>query len=78
MKQWLIRASRIKEEVRSMQKKFKAIASVMCSCALLMTGTVLPVVSAEEHYNVYNYDRWTEATPSQAGYEAVQIGRAHV
>lgn len=55
-----------------MQKKFKAIASVMCSCALLMTGTVLPVVSAEEHYNVYNYDRWTEATPSQAGYEAIR------
>ncbi len=27
-------------------------------------------VSAEEHYNVYNYDRWEEATASQAGYEA--------
>ncbi len=55
-----------------MQKKFKTLASVVCSCALLMTGTVLPVVSAAEHYNVYNYDRWLEATPSQAGYEAVR------
>ena len=55
-----------------MQKKVKAIASVLCSCALLMTGTVLPVVSADEHYNVYNYDRWSEATPSQAGYAAAR------
>lgn len=26
--------------------------------------------SAAEHYQVYNYDRWNEATPSQAGYAA--------
>ncbi len=53
-----------------MRKSVKAMASAVCSCALLMTGTVLPTVSAAEHYNVYNYDRWLEATPSQAGYEA--------
>ncbi len=55
-----------------MQKKIKVLASVICSCALLATGMVLPVVSADEHYNVYNYDRWNEATPSQAGYEATR------
>lgn len=58
--------------MRSLQKKVKAIASAVCSCALLMTGTVLPAVHADEHYNVYNYDRWSEATPSQAGYTAAR------
>ncbi len=53
-----------------MHKKAKRLATA--SVSLLLTGTVIGhlVVSASEHYNVYNYDRWDEAVSSQAGYEA--------
>jgi len=53
-----------------LHKKAKRLAAA--SVSLLLTGTVIGhlVVSASEHYNVYNYDRWDEAVSSQAGYEA--------
>lgn len=39
--------------------------------ALMLTAVCSLSVSAE-HYRVYNYDRWQEATPSQAGYAAAR------
>ena len=41
------------------------MASWVCALSML-TGNV----SADEAYDVYNYDRWGEAIPSQAGYLA--------
>lgn len=53
-----------------MQNKAKQFAAA-CVSVLLCAGAVgAGTVSAAEHYNVYNYDRWNEATPSQAGYTA--------
>lgn len=42
--------------------------------ALLLAASALGglTASAAEHYNVYNYDRWNEATPSQTGYTATR------
>ena len=53
-----------------MRKKAKRLAAAGVS--VLLVGAVIGqrAVSAAEHYNVYNYDRWDEATSSQAGYEA--------
>ncbi len=45
-----------------------AVLSVVTAAAFAMQLTV----SAEEHYDVYNYDRWNEAIPSQAGYLAAR------
>ncbi len=47
---------------------------------LLLTGMALAIAVssmastafASENYDVYNYDKWDEATPSQAGYMAVR------
>lgn len=49
-------------------KKFMTLA------AILLTGTCCADASVckGEGYDVYNYDRWGEAVPSQAGYEAVK------
>ncbi|MCR4645388.1 MAG: hypothetical protein K5695_08265 [Oscillospiraceae bacterium] len=53
-----------------MQKKHfaSAVLAVLCSGMLL---TSLPA-AADEHYDVYNYDRWNEPIPSQAGYQATR------
>jgi len=52
-----------------LQKKANHLAAA-CLSVLTLTAVIgMPAVSAE-HYNVYNYDRWDEATPSQAGYAA--------
>ena len=49
---------------------FKKLASAALA-ALLAAGSLLSLpAAAEEHYDVYNYDRWEEAIPSQAGYLA--------
>ena len=45
-----------------------AVLAVLCSGMLL---TSLPA-AADEHYDVYNYDRWNEPIPSQAGYQATR------
>ena len=48
-------------------KKFLAAAFA----GVLMIGNVSALsVGAEEPYDVYNYDRWGEPIPSQAGYIA--------
>ena len=52
-----------------MQKKANHLAAACLSVLTLTAAIGMPAVSAE-HYNVYNYDCWGEATPSQAGYEA--------
>ena len=52
-----------------MQKKANHLAAACLSVMTLTAAIGMPAVSAE-HYNVYNYDRWDEATPSQAGYAA--------
>lgn len=53
-----------------MKRKMKYAASMGLAVVLLGASIQTCVASASEHYNVYNYDRWDEATPSQAGYEA--------
>lgn len=53
-----------------MQNKAKYLAAALLSGLMLATAAGAPAVSAAEHYHVYNYDCWGEATPSQAGYEA--------
>lgn len=53
-----------------MQKKAKHLAAACLSALMLAAAVGAPAASAQEHYNVYNYDRWNEATPSQAGYAA--------
>ncbi len=52
------------------QQKLKKL--VVSALAGMMTAvfSMNLAVSAEEHYDVYNYDRWSEAIPSQAGYLA--------
>lgn len=52
-----------------MQNKAKHLAAACLSALMLGLALGAPAASAE-HYNVYNYDRWNEATPSQAGYAA--------
>lgn len=53
-------------------KSMKQLLSLIS--AILLAGSVftgIPVM-ADEHYDVYHYDRWEEAIPSQAGYLAVR------
>lgn len=51
-------------------RHFKKLASAALA-ALVAAGSLLSLpAAAEEHYDVYNYDRWEEAIPSQAGYLA--------
>ncbi len=53
-----------------MQNKAKYLATACLAGLMLGAFVGSQTVSAAEHYNVYNYDRWNEATPSQAGYAA--------
>lgn len=52
-----------------MHKALKKLAAVMFA-AVMTLSVYTPAVSADEPYDVYNYDRWGEAIPSQAGYVA--------
>lgn len=54
-----------------MRKQFKRLLCGILTGLVTATSLVLPA-SAEEPYNVYNYDTWGEAIPSQAGYLAQQ------
>ncbi len=49
---------------------WKKLLSASLTAMMTATCFVSLAVSAEEHYDVYNYDRWNEAIPSQAGYLA--------
>lgn len=55
-----------------MLKKCRRIASLFLGAALACSLFSGLSAAAEEHYDVYNYDRWNEAIPSQAGYMAVR------
>ncbi|MGN1411700.1 MAG: hypothetical protein ACI4WH_04215 [Oscillospiraceae bacterium] len=52
-----------------MQKHIKRLLSCILTGVISASSLVMPV-SADEPYTVYNYDRWEEAIPSQAGYLA--------
>ncbi len=43
-------------------------AALAAALSLFLSGSV--TAAAEEHYDVYHYDCWSEAVPSQAGYTA--------
>ncbi|MDD6279416.1 MAG: hypothetical protein ACI4JE_03710 [Ruminococcus sp.] len=51
-----------------MKKGIKRLLSVIFSAAVISCTAASLAVSADEPYDVYNYDRWGEAIPSQAGY----------
>lgn len=53
-----------------MKKGFKKLLSLVFTGVLLGGCLTSLVASADEPYDVYNYDRWGEAIPSQAGYIA--------
>lgn len=55
-----------------MRKKFRKIISSMIAGVFTSAFLVITAVHAEEHYDVYHYDRWEEAIPSQSGYLAVR------
>lgn len=53
-------------------KKFRRVTSAVLAAALALSSMLSVTAFAEEHYDVYNYDRWEEAIPSQAGYMATR------
>lgn len=53
-----------------MEKLTRRLLSLALSAALLGGCVSALTASAREPYDVYNYDRWGEAIPSQAGYIA--------
>ena len=52
-----------------MQKRFKKLFTGFIASTLAISNMMLTVF-ADEPYEVYNYDTWGEAIPSQAGYLA--------
>ncbi len=50
-----------------MKKKLMGVISALAALCISMTASA---VSAAEPYDSYNYDRWGEAVPSQAGFSA--------
>ena len=50
-------------------QKYKKIISFISAFFMLSSASG---VSAAETYDVYNYDRWGDAIPSQPGYTAVK------
>ena len=53
-----------------MYLKLKKAVSTLCAAALVTSVISTPGARAEVPYDSYNYDRWGEAIPSQAGYTA--------
>lgn len=53
-----------------MKKRFKKLLTPIFSFVLGLNFLTSLTASAGEPYDVYNYDRWGEAIPSQAGYIA--------
>ena len=53
-----------------MKKKFRKLLSLAFTGVLLGSAAAGLYAHAGEPYDVYNYDRWGEAIPSQAGYIA--------
>lgn len=60
-----------------MKKGLKKLLSLVFT-GVLLGGTLTSITaSADEPYDVYNYDRWGEAIPSQAGYIAEKSVSGH-
>ena len=55
-----------------MMRKLQKLASAAAAAVLTVSSLLSLNAFADEHYDVYNYDRWEEAIPSQAGYLAVR------
>lgn len=55
-----------------MQNTTKRLAAVLAGALAAGVLAAPLTVSAQEHYRVYNYDRWNDAIPSQAGYQAAR------
>ncbi len=55
-----------------MKRNFKKLAVIALAGLMSATFCLSLTVSADEHYDVYNYDRWKESIPSQAGYLATR------
>ena len=55
-----------------MLKKIRKIAVFIFAVMTAASPGLRMTAHAEEHYDVYNYDRWEEAIPSQAGYLAAR------
>lgn len=53
-----------------MKKNLLNLAVPILSAVLISVSLTVSNVSAAEPYDVYNYDRWGDAIPSQAGYIA--------
>lgn len=53
-----------------MKKRLSKLLAAILSIPLIASGAFSLSASAKEPYDVYNYDRWGEAIPSQAGYIA--------
>ncbi len=53
-----------------MKKRLKKLLSLVFTGVLLGGSLISLTAAADEPYDVYNYDRWGEAIPSQAGYIA--------
>lgn len=53
-----------------MKKGIKKLLSFVFTGILLVSSAASLTAFADEPYDVYNYDRWGEAIPSQAGYIA--------
>ena len=58
-----------------MKNKLSKLLAPVMSLAIAGTAAVSLAASAGEPYDVYNYDRWGEAIPSQAGYIADRVVR---
>lgn len=53
-----------------MKKRLSKLLASLVSLPIITSGAFSLSASAKEPYDVYNYDRWGEAIPSQAGYIA--------
>ncbi|MCR4888122.1 MAG: hypothetical protein K5979_02925 [Ruminococcus sp.] len=53
-----------------MESVTRRIVTALCSAVIISGSLTSLTASAREPYDVYNYDRWGEAIPSQAGYIA--------
>ena len=50
----------------------KLLFPIVVALVMIAVSSVNLSAKAEEHYDVYNYDKWEEAVPSQAGYMATR------
>ncbi len=55
-----------------MKQNMKKLAVIALAGLMSATFCLSLTASADEHYDVYNYDRWKESVPSQAGYLAAR------